>query len=167
MPWWSTTVAIGRRLGHAVFFVVVAVVFAVSVGLGVAGAKDAIDKQPVVWGTFTRERCEPAPVGTHKNCRSSGDWVSDDGSIVKKGIYLDGSPVSDGRARASFQATGLLNDTDNNTVHVRLSSRITLWLPWALAATTVGLGIYYNRRWKRLRTHPDELESDDELPDEE
>ena len=72
------------------FYVVVAVVFAVSVGLGVAGAKDAIDKQPVVWGTFTQERCEPATVGTHRNCRSLGDSVSDDGSIVKKGIYLDG-----------------------------------------------------------------------------
>jgi hypothetical protein len=65
-----------------------AVIFAVGVGLGVAGVKDAVDKQPVVWGTFSEGDCQPNIHG----CRSIGRWVSDDGKIVKERIYLEDYP---------------------------------------------------------------------------
>lgn len=145
LTWWDAFVDVGRRLGHGIFYAVMAVVFVVSVGLGVAGVKDMADQQPVLWGTFTEEDCLPNIHG----CRSIGRWVSDDGTIVKEQIYLDGSPGKDGTVRASYQPAGLNNDSDNNIVHVRWTTGAGIWMPWVLAAFSLGSVVYYNRQWRR------------------
>ncbi len=141
----SAVISVGRRIGRGIFVVVMALVFVAGAGLGLANAKDALDQQPVFWGTFTEQRCEPDLHG----CRSFGRWVSDDGRLVKEGIYLDGSPGSDGTARAAYKPEGLFNDNDNNIVHVEWVSGMGLWFPWLLCAFAVGATVYYARQWRR------------------
>jgi len=55
LTWWDAVVGVGRRLGHGIFYVLMAAVFCVGVILGVATAKDAVDKQPVLWGSSRRK----------------------------------------------------------------------------------------------------------------
>lgn len=137
----------GRKAGHALFYLTMAVCTLVGIGVGMASAQDARDGQPVVWGTFTEQDCEPV----YRGCRSVGTWVSDDRTMVKERIYLDGSPGSDGTVRASFQADGLMNDTDNNIVHTADPLRAALWFPWVASAACVGITVYYARKWARER----------------
>jgi hypothetical protein len=137
--------AVWRRIGRGIFVIVMAVVFIVGAALGVANDKDAIDQQPVLWGTFFEQSCEPNLHG----CRSFGRWVSDDGRIVKEGIYLDGSPGSDGTARAAYKPEGLINDNENNIVHVEWASGLGLWFPWLLCTFAVGATVYYARKWRQ------------------
>ncbi len=81
-------------------------------------------RQPVYWGTFTESDCEPKSRG---GCRSIGIWVSDDQTIVKEQIYLDGWVEADGTVRAAYRPTGIISDESNNIVHT------ALWIgagPW-------------------------------------
>ncbi|SDB79982.1 hypothetical protein GA0111570_101256 [Raineyella antarctica] len=75
---------LARRIGHGIFSLIMAVCFIVGVGVGLAYAKDALDRQPIIWGTYAEEDCEPRVHG----CESIGRWVSDDGVIVKERIHL-------------------------------------------------------------------------------
>lgn len=139
--YWATA----KRKGRAVFVVVMAAVFMVCAAVGIANAKDAIDGQPVIWGTYTQVECRT----DLKGCRSYGTWVSDDGTIVKTGIQLDGSPGSDGTVRASYKPAGLMNDEDNNIVHEEAWSTAGLWMPWLLCLLIVGMTVFYVRSWSR------------------
>jgi hypothetical protein len=139
---------VGRRFGHGIFYVFMATLFLGFLGFGVAGITDAVDKQPVVWGTFSEEDCQP----NNHGCRSIGRWVSDDGTLVKERIYLDGSPGQDGTVRASYQPAGLNNDNDSNTVHVKWTTGAVLWFPWVIAASSAGALVYANRRWRLERS---------------
>ena len=145
MTWLSTAIDVGRRAGHAIFYVVMALVFVVAVGLGVAGAQDAADGQPVVWGTFTEEECQPSMTG----CRSIGRWLSDDRTVLKEGIYLDGHTGRGGTARASYQPSGLTSDGADNIVHIHAATSAGLWFPWVLSAFSAGAVVYYTRKWRR------------------
>ncbi len=136
---------VATRVGRVIFVILMSLTFLGAVALGVATTTDAIHGQPVLWGTFTEERCEQNLHG----CRSFGRWVSDDGRVVKEGIYLDGSPADDGTARAAYKPEGLFNDNDNNIVHVEWASGLGLWLPWALCAVILGVTVYYVRKWRR------------------
>lgn len=147
VTWLDAVVGVGRRMGHGIFYVVMAALFCVFVILGVGGAQNAVEHQAVVWGTFTEENCLP----DYHGCRSIGRWTSDDGTIVKEGIYLDGSPGQDGTARASYQPSGFNNDSDNNIVHVQWASGMGLWFPWVMVALSAGAVVYAARRWKRER----------------
>lgn len=106
--------------------------------LGVAGALDA--DEPVFWGTYEEDNCDTY---ARSGCRSQGTWISDDGSIRKSGIYLDGRPSADGTARASYRPTGVINDLENNIVHVEAWPGLSTVLPWvACVGALAGLALY-------------------------
>lgn len=103
--WW-------RRAGRIAFYVFGAALALIFAWLTVAATIDL--GEPRYWGTYTQTDCEPRVRG---GCRSVGVWVSDDRSIVKSDVYLDGWPNPDGGVRASYQPTGVINDERNNVVH--------------------------------------------------
>lgn len=138
-PAWHTPFRIG---GQVVFFLVMTLVLAVSLGLGVGGAMSA--NEEVIWGTFYQRDCEPKPRG---GCRSVGTWVSDDGSIRKTGIYLDGWLAPDGTVRAGYRPSGFNNDDENNIVHVEATAYGWIWFPWLLTVYVIGVIIYYAAKW--------------------
>jgi hypothetical protein len=119
--------------------------FCVTAFLGVASAIDA--KEPVYWGTFTQTHCDWARYG----CRSFGTWVSDDGTITKLEISLDGDPGPDGTVRADYQPSGIINDADNNIVHTAMWSGVMLWLPWVLCLVCAVLIAGRTFAWRSRR----------------
>jgi hypothetical protein len=140
-------------IGNWAISVVLALLLVVSVALGVIGIANL--SVPVYWGTFTQDRC----VDSRYGCRNIGSWVSDDGSIRKEDIALDGAlhPVTS--VRACYRPTGLLNDSDNNIVHTEFWSTGAAWVPWlvviAIAGTMIApvsrLGL---RRGRSTSVHP-------------
>ncbi|HEY9266084.1 MAG TPA: hypothetical protein VIP82_15695 [Microbacterium sp.] len=124
---------------------------AVSIVLGVGGMVSA--NEPVVWGTFTQQDCEPKGRG---GCRSIGVWVSDDSTIRKENIYLDGWPPDpDGSVRAGYRPHGFNNDDENNIVHVAATAHGWIWAPWILTAYLAGVIVHYAIKWRppaRTRT---------------
>lgn len=115
-------------MGDIVGAIVVGLLFAISLGIGVAQAVAA--SEPVYWGTFTAERCEPSRFG----CSNIGTWVSDDATLRKAGIRLDGAIGPVDSVRAAYRPTGPLNDEVNNIVHTEFGVTAGFWLPWVLAA---------------------------------
>jgi hypothetical protein len=124
-------------------------VLAVAVVLGIGGVLSANDT--VLWGTYTERDCEPKPRG---GCRSIGVWISDDSSVRKEGIYLDGFTDTDGTVRAAYRPSGFNNDDENNIVHVETFAFAWIWAPWVLAATISGVIVYYLRKWRLLPRRP-------------
>lgn len=139
---------LARRIGHGIFYLIMAVCLIGGVGMGLAEAKDALDRQPIIWGTYAEEACEPRAHG----CESIGRWVSDDGVIVKERIRPDGVPGTDGTVRAGFQPVGLTNDNETNVVHSGIWVSGGLWLPWVLSVTCLGYTIHYARKWRRQQS---------------
>lgn len=134
-----------RATGHAAFYLVMVVVVIVFIVIGVVQVLDR--DQPTYWGTFTEKSttCDPGPRGP---CTQTGTWVSDDGSIVKVGIILDGS-VEQGRSvRASYRPGGLMGDDENNIVHTAFWSKAGLWFPWVAAVLTGALLWDRHRHWR-------------------
>lgn len=97
--------------GRGVVYLVMAVALLLSLGLGVANSID--NTAPIVWGTYTEERCEKQ---LRRSCSSIGTWVSDDGQIVRVDVRLDGSPGPDGTVRAGYRPDGILSA--QRVVHV-------------------------------------------------
>jgi hypothetical protein len=97
------------------------------------------------WGTFTEHSCAPARFG----CHSVGTWVSDDESITRTSIALDGKPNADGTVSASYTPTGFNNDLDNNIVHTQFGTSARLWLPWTLAALMAAIVAVQSLLWRR------------------
>lgn len=147
--WLHVIVRVSRPIGQVVLYLAMGLLFAFSVALGLASAKDARDHQPIMWGTFYEESCKPTARG---GCTPVGRWISDDTRIVKEGIQLDGFPGPDGTVRASYQPLGLMNDDDLNIVHTGQWTGAGLWMPWVLAAFCVGITIRYARRSRSGRT---------------
>jgi len=122
---------------------IVCVAFVVMGVIGVVGRD-----RPVYWGTFTESSttCDPGPRGA---CTIIGRWVSDDGTITRDPISLDGS-VEPGRSvRASYQPGGPMGDDVNAIVHTAAWSCAGLWFPWVAAALCVGVIWVQRRRWRR------------------
>ncbi|MEV8271903.1 hypothetical protein [Microbacterium sp. NPDC077184] len=119
-----------------------ALVLAVSLTLSVGGAMSA--NEEVIWGTFYERYCEPKPRG---GCRSVGTWISDDGSIRKTGIHLDGWPGDGGTVRAGYRPTGFNNDDQNNVVHVESLAHGWIWFPWIMTVYVIGVIVYYLAKW--------------------
>jgi hypothetical protein len=137
---------VGRTLEAAVrglFLLVMGVVLVVSAVLGVWGILSV--GEPILWVTFTQERCEPARYG----CQSIGIWVSDDGTIRKHDVALDGTPGPDGNVRASYRPTGFNNDDQKNIVHVQGWASGFVWVPWLLFAAIVWTVVVQVRQWHR------------------
>lgn len=123
--------------------------FAICLGIGVAQAVAA--SEAVYWGTFTAERCEPSRFG----CSNIGTWVSDDGTLRKVGVRLDGAIEPVGSVRAVYRPTGPLNDDVNNIVHTEFWSTAGLWFPWVLAAFFgIWTVILLRRVIRRSRSRP-------------
>lgn len=120
-PWWSRSV---RQLAAVIF---VGLLSLVLLFLTVMTIVDL--REPTVWGTFVEEGCENPPGISRypRVCRPYGEWRSDDGSITRDRIYLDGWSDEDGTTRTSFQPSGINNDDDNNIVHSEL---MTTFAPW-------------------------------------
>jgi len=134
-----------RATGHALFYASMAGACVAFVVLGVINV--AGRDRPVYWGTFTETstRCDPGP----RLCTNSGRWVSDDGTIVKDDVTLDGFVERGRSVRASYQPGGPLRDGENNIVHTGFWSRAGLWFPWVAAAVSASAIWYQYRRWHR------------------
>ena len=142
---WGRVWGAVRATGHATFYLIMGAVFVVFIVIGVAEVLDR--DRPTYWGTFTEKSttCDPGPRG---GGTQTGIWVSDDGTIVKVGIILDGS-VEPGRSvRASYQPGGLMGDDENNIVHTAFWSKAGLWFPWVAAALTGAFMWDRHRRWR-------------------
>ena len=79
-----------RTIGHGIFYAIMGVVLAVMLVVAVGNTFSGV--QPTYWGTFTQSGCDYARFG----CLPVGTWTSDDGSIVKKKVHLDGGTVGQG-----------------------------------------------------------------------
>jgi hypothetical protein len=126
-----------RGLWRAVFYLVMTVVFVLSISMG-ATAWVCRDR-PVYGGTFTAASASCSARGL---CTSVGRWVSADGAIIKEGVRLDGAPGAGGHVRASYQTGGPMGDDVNNIVHTATASAIGPWVPWMLAPLCRMVGGY-------------------------
>lgn len=115
-----------RGFGRVATALILGVLAVVLVALLVVSVLDL--RQPVIWGTFTQTDCEPRPRG---GCRAIGTWVSDDGTIVRRGVALDGWPEDDGTSRAGYQPTAILGGESADIVHAPLFVGAG---PWILGA---------------------------------
>lgn len=132
--------------GHGVFYVVMVVCFVVFVTIGCVVLVER--DRPWQWGTFTETSTTCDRMGRRTTCESTGRWVSDDATIVKGSVRLDGSVGPGASVRAAFRPGGLLGDEANNIVHTDRSIGMGLWFPWVAAAITAGMTWYYRRRWR-------------------
>ncbi|MFT3876161.1 MAG: hypothetical protein QM708_07055 [Propioniciclava sp.] len=156
-------VGILRRVGRAFFYALMAVCFVATVMLGIAEAIDVVNNEPKIWGTYRETECVPAVRG----CDSYGTWESDDGSIRKERVGLDGGVDEDGTARAAFQPHGLRSDDDLGMVHTAFWVDAAVWLPWVLAAWIAGVAVHYRREGRDRdveRAHED-ASFDEDLDD--
>ena len=138
--WWGA-------VGRIIFYLVAAAIGAGLASLTVASIVDL--GQPRQWGTFTETDCEPTLRG---GCRSIGTWVSDDKTLFKHDVYLDGRPDEGGSARASYQPDAILSDESNNIVH---AAGLTGMGPWVSGAVLIGWGgyvLYKAMSWGDIRT---------------
>lgn len=137
---WLTAIAHGLFLAFA---------GAVCLFLAWVGITNALNfSRPTYWGTFTETSttCQPEPKG---QCLITGHWVSDDGTIVKEGVILDGSVAPRGSIRASYHPGGPMGDDANNIVHAGIWSTAELWLPWVFVLVFGGWALLYVRRWRK------------------
>jgi hypothetical protein len=117
----------------------------------IMGVISVLDRDlPTYWGTFTETSttCDPGPRGS---CSNTGRWVSDDGTIVKDDIALDGFVEEGQSVRAGYKPGGPMGDDENNIVHTAFWSRAGLWFPWVAAALTVSAIWYQHRHWRSLQ----------------
>lgn len=143
MNWPRLCATIGR-VGRVM---AVAAMSLIALAFVAAGVMDMVDRdQPIHWGTYTEIDCE-APEFGWGDCRSVGNWVSDDGSIMKDRIYLDGEVRPGGTVRASFRPSGWINDSENNVVHTLQWTYAGGWISWAGAALTGTLAAWWAFRW--------------------
>jgi hypothetical protein len=104
-------------------------------------------REPVIWGTFTEEHCQE----TRRGCSSIGTWVSDDRTITKTDIRLDGGVAPGGSIRAGYQPTGIISDADNHIVHAAGWMTIGPFFPWLAALGTALWGLTKAFQWGHLK----------------
>ena len=125
-----------RAAGHGLFYATMGGVFLVLlvIGLITFAARDL----PTYWGPFTE---------------SKGTWVSDDGSIVKDDINLDGSVGQGETVRAAYHPGGLMGDDVNNIVHAGVWAHAGLWMPWVGLAGLGAIAWTQYRDWARAAAY--------------
>lgn len=135
-------------ISQGAFYLLFGLLLLLALGLGVGYAID--QTFPVVWGTFTENRCEPKPRG---GCTSIGTWVSDDRQITRTEVQLDGVPGPDGTVRAGYRPQGILS-AEQNVVH------IDFWIdagPIVCVAIAAFIGfqiVQQGSRWGHIRMRP-------------
>ncbi len=135
-----------RSTSHGLFY---AIMGALVVAFFIMGVIAAVGHdRTTYWGTFTEQstQCDPGPRGA---CTIMGRWVSEDQSIVKEHIQLDGNADKGESVRASYQPGGPMGDDANNIVHTPFFSGAGLWFPWVGAALCVAAIWHYRRTWQR------------------
>lgn len=140
-PWGRVRVA-ATRLFAIPALVVLTVI---SSFLVVASVLDA--DEPSYLGTFTEEACiDP---GIRRSCRSVGTWVSDDRTVRKLDVFLDGWVGPDGVVRATYTPTGIINDLENNIVHAEYTAPFGPILAWGLFIGSAGGLVIMVLDWRR------------------
>jgi hypothetical protein len=134
-----------RATGHALFYASMAGVCIAFIVIGVIAV--AGRDRPVYWGTFTETATTCS--GLRGACTNTGRWVSNDGTIVKDRVTLDGFVERGRSVRASYQPGSPIGDDENDIVHAAPWSRAGLWLPWVAAAVSLAAIWYQHRRWHR------------------
>lgn len=135
-------------IGNILYCGLFGVLLVISLTLAVGTATSATERS--YWGTFTQHSCESSFRG---RCEGVGTWVTDNGSIVKKNIQLDGDANSDGSVRALYTPTGFNNDAENNIVHTSAWAWARFWMPWVMCVLFGGL-ILFRLRLIRRKRHP-------------
>ncbi|GAA1059019.1 hypothetical protein [Agromyces bracchium] len=125
-------------------YVVIGAFAVVFLTLAVINTIDA--REPVIWGTFTEEYCQE----TRRGCSSIGTWVSDDQTITKTDIRLDGWVEPGGSISAGYQPTGIISDADNHIVHAVGWMSIGPHLTWVAAMAAVIWGLVKAFQWGHL-----------------
>lgn len=122
--------------------------FVISAVFGVVSVMD--QDEPVVWGTFTTVgECENSLRGG-PHC--TGDWVSDDGTIIMLSVDLDGYPeYDDGTARAGYRPTAILHDEEVRVVHTATWINSGWWVSGMLCIMSAGFAVGTARSWGDLR----------------
>ncbi|HEY4269236.1 MAG TPA: hypothetical protein VGM94_13695 [Galbitalea sp.] len=133
-----------KMAGNIAYCVFFGLLFIVSLLLGISSAFSATQRS--YSGTFTQHSCES---GYRGRCESVGTWVSDNGSMVKKNVQLDGDVNSDGTAPATYTPKDFNNDAENNIVHTSTWAPARFWLPWALVLLFGGLILVRARAMRR------------------
>ncbi|MFF3028620.1 hypothetical protein [Microbacterium sp. NPDC057944] len=107
--------------------------------------------EPVQWGTFSEDRCEPKPRSSL--CRSIGKWVSDTGDLAFESAVLDGKPGDDGTVDAYYRATDVFNANDPPVVRTAEADAENRWgslLLFAISlACAVGIPVQL-ALWRRV-----------------
>ena len=132
-----------RATGHALFYASMAGVCIAFIVIGVIGV--ASRDRPVYWGTFTEMSTTCS--GLRGACTNTGRWVSNDGTIVKDSVTLDGFVERGRSVRASYQPGSPIEADGSEIVHTASWSRAGLWLPWVAAAVSLAAIWYQHRRW--------------------
>ncbi len=135
-----------KTVGNIAYGVFFGLLLMISLILSVGSVASA--SQRTYWGTFTQHGCES---GFRGRCDGVGTWISDDGSIIKTKIQLDGDVNSDGTVRASYTPTGFNNDAENNIVHTSTWAWARFWMPWAMCLLFGGLILIWLRVIRRKR----------------
>lgn len=134
------------RWAYFVIFGVLSVGFIV---LGALEVVDAANDEPVVWGTFTEQRCVTE---TRGGCTSYGSWVSDDGFEKFDEIMFDGTiKESGGTSRAGHQPGGLTSDVEDGIVSIVHAEEYTgileIFFPFLAAFACIGGIWFYWGKW--------------------
>ena len=135
-----------RATGHALFYASMAGVCIAFIVIGVIAV--AGRDRPVYWGTFTETSTTCS--GPRRACTNTGRWVSNDATIVKDRVTLDGFVERGRSVRANYQPGGPIGD-ENDIVHTASCSRAGLWLPWVASAVSAAAIWYQHRRCTATR----------------
>ncbi|WP_460003819.1 hypothetical protein [Microbacterium xylanilyticum] len=136
------------RLALSAGYAFLGLVFLLCAAWGIGEAVDA--SRPVQWGTFTQLSCE----STKSGCRPIGSWTSDDGSRKLDGVVLAGSTGPVEMARAGYRDGATAMAGDRIVVRTDAGFSDAAWLPWAVCAVTVLLGILLTWIYRSRRVDP-------------
>lgn len=129
-----------KLVGNVLYIGICGLLLLVSLVLGVGTVSNSSER--TYSGTFTQQSCD---LGYRGRCEGVGTWISDNKSMIKKDIHLDGDANSDGTIRADYTPTGFNNDAENNIVHTPTWGGAKYWLPWAMCTFFGGLILFRTR----------------------
>lgn len=147
--WQRSSQGMARLRGYGQ---VAVVVFFGLIGLfcvGVAAVAWHDNSQPVTWGRFTETSTVCDGWGRGRTCTISGDWISDDGSISRRSVQLNGDVEPGETVAAGYRASGLINDIDNNLVHSGRYIHSGPWISLLGGGFSFAAGAFYWRRYHR------------------
>jgi hypothetical protein len=143
-----------RRTGHVPFYVTMGAICAVVLAIGLTTFADR--DRPTYWGTFSETSTTCGPSAPRRACIITGRWVSDDGTMVKVDITLDGSVGQVQSVRAAYRPGGPMGDDVSDVVHAGIWANGGLRMPWVRLASRQDVRMVFVRAspemsaWVRL-----------------